>query len=53
MDWDDMEREAAADDRKKKREGEDEQDARLIKKLRRTVFSTLQSDILSVYSYII
>lgn len=28
MDWDDMEREAAADDRKKKREGEDEQDAR-------------------------
>jgi hypothetical protein len=35
MDWDDMEREAAADDRKKKREGEDEQDARPKRKSRR------------------
>lgn len=35
MDWDDMEREAAADDRKKKRDGEDEPDARPKRKARR------------------
>ncbi len=35
MDWDDMEREAAADDRKKKRDGEEVADPRPKRQSRR------------------